>query len=132
MIVHSERKQFWSMEEWIDGATFQRADGDGASTGFAWTFYERILKLMSMIVTLAPHESKFKSGQISKDDLRSLKNYLGNLYIWGDGFRDGTLETLLGESDDLKESIITTLIEIGWTLISSQSSNLMLSAQTNQ
>lgn len=120
MVLHGEMQKFWTMEEWIDGATIQRTEDGGASTGFAWNFYDRILKLLSIIVTRAPNKSEFKPPDISKDDMRCLKESLGNFYLWGDGFRNGMLETILEESDDLKESIITTLTGISHILISSK------------
>jgi hypothetical protein len=49
---------------------------------------------------------------------KSLKDSMGKLFLWGDGFRDGRLETTLEKSDDLKEATLENLTAIGKTLIS--------------
>jgi hypothetical protein len=108
------------LREWMDGATIQKLGGDcdsedgtAAETGFAWSLYDHILKLFSILVSV-------NSSKVSKKDARSLKELLGKLFLWGDGFRDGRLETILRESDDLNETVVGELTRIGNVLISSK------------
>jgi hypothetical protein len=116
------KKNLAFLEEWIDGTTIQKASGgnsgdNGTTTGFAWNLYDHVLKLLSALVPLAVQTS---SG-LSKKDTRSLKESLGDLFLWGDGFRDGSLESILEESDDLKESVVALLITVGEIIVSSKS-----------
>lgn len=120
MASSRSRKDIAHLEEWIDGTTIQKAGGDSGdddtTTGFAWNLYDHVLKLFSALVPLAVQPS---SG-LPRKDTRSLKESLGNLFLWGDGFRDGRLESVLEESDDLKESVVALLITLGEILISSK------------
>lgn len=108
------------LREWIDGATIQKLGGDcdsedgtGVETGFAWNLYDNTLKLLSILVPV-------NSPKVSKKDARSLRELVGKLFLWGDGFRDGRLENVLHESDDLKETVVGELTRIGNILISSK------------
>jgi hypothetical protein len=100
------------LKEWIDGATIQKVDAgdcDGeedTETGFAWALYTQILKLLSILVPL-------ESPKLPKKDERSLKGSVGKLFLWGDAFRDGKLESILNASDDLNETAVGLLAGIG-------------------
>jgi hypothetical protein len=120
MATHRVRRNVQFLEEWIDGTTIQKSGVDSGddrnAAGFAWNLYDHILQLFSKFVPLASKSPPV----VSKKDTRSLKESLGRLYLWGDGFGDGRLEFILEESDDLKETIVTLLIVIGKILISSK------------
>ena len=116
MATHKAIKKFSSVEEWIDGATIHRSGYGETATGFAWNLYDHIFRLFLAIAPLA----SYFSPEISKRELKSLKESLGNLFLWGDGFCDGRLEVVLEESDDLKESVVNSLIAAGTILTSSK------------
>lgn len=109
------------LEEWVESTTFQKSDvvdigpfkPEPPSVGFAWTLYEQTLKLFAILRPLVPGSKLVASRQHN----RILKDGLGKLFLWGDGFRDGRLETVLEESDDLKASIVSGLVAIGSVLI---------------
>ena len=108
------------LEEWIDGATIQKSSSalgddpcDGAATGFAWNLFDHVLRLFSIITPLASNGAT----AISKKGTRSLKESLGKLFLWGDSFRDGRLEIVLDASDEIKESVLSTLATVGRILI---------------
>jgi hypothetical protein len=107
--------------EWIDGATVHRSTDvegqEGATAGFAWNLYDLDLKLFTRIIPIVSRDIP----TISRKDVKVLKQSLGNLFLWGDGFRDGRLESVLEESDDLKETLVFSLVEIGRLLVSSES-----------
>ena len=111
------------LEEWIDGATIHKAGaGDAAATethqeGFAWNLYEHDLLLFAQIVPLASQLPQ----RVSTKQARSLKGLLGDFFLWGDSFRDGRLQSVLEESDDLKNTVISSLATLGRVLISSRS-----------
>ncbi len=107
--------------EWIDVATIYRSrdpEDEGAAAGFAWTLYDLDLKLLTRLIPIVSRDLP----TISRKDIKALKHSLGNLFLWGDGFRDGMLENVLGESDDLKETLVDLLVRIARLLISSESS----------
>jgi hypothetical protein len=120
MATHRVRRNVQFLEEWIDGTTIKKlgvsSGDDRNSTGSTWNLYDHILQLFSTLVPLASKSPPV----VSKKDTRSLKESLGRLYLWGDGFGDGRLEFILEESDDLKETVVTLLIVIGKILISSK------------
>jgi hypothetical protein len=107
--------------EWIDGATIYRStdaeDGERATAGFAWSLYDLNLKLLTELIPIVERDIP----TVSRKDVKALKQSLGNLFLWGDGFRDGSLEIVLEESDDLKETLVSSLVQIGRLLISSES-----------
>ena len=114
MVINSSVKVSY-LEEWIDGTTIQTSsDNFGAEeavAGFAWNLYNSVLKLFTTVVPLMP-KTTFSSS-------RTMKECLGKLFLWGDGFRDWRLDCVLEESDDLREIVIASLIAIGGTLTSS-------------
>jgi hypothetical protein len=117
--------QIGKVVEWIDGATIYRsrdAEDEGASAGFAWTLYDLDLKLLTNLVPIVSRDLP----TTSRKDIKSLKQSLGNLFLWGDGFRDGLLENVLEESDDLKETLLASLVGIARLLIYSGSSFVAL------
>lgn len=96
-------------DEWIDGTAVQRLCDDEASSGFAWNLYQQILDLLAELI---------QTQSSSKEDLPSMRQSLGNLFLWGDGLRNGKLDIILDESDDLRGSIISLLAAVGDLLIS--------------
>lgn len=54
---------------------------------------------------------------ISEQDIKSLEGSVGKLFFWGNGFENGKLERVLEESDDLNESITTSLEAIAKVLL---------------
>jgi hypothetical protein len=113
---------FGTVTEWLDGAiieTTKNVDGQAsqASTGFAWSLYHHTLELFSHLYPLAlPLSVPGRKRQHEK----SFKKSLGRLFLWGDGFRDGKLESVLDHSDSLRETIIESLCAIGKILLHSK------------
>ena len=117
--------QIAKVVEWIDGATINRSrdtEDEGVAAGFAWTLYDLDLKLLTRLIPIVSRDLP----TISRKDIKTLKQSLGNLFLWGDGFRDGMLEHVLEESDDLKETLVNLLVGIARLLISSKSSYVTL------
>jgi hypothetical protein len=112
MATAHARKKIAYLEEWIDGATIKKSGGDPGNddtvAGFAWNLFDHILKIFTILVPLASEESQVAS----KNATRFLKESLGKLFLWGDGLRDGRLESVLDESEDLKETVLTSFIAI--------------------
>jgi hypothetical protein len=124
MLKMRSTDQIGKVAEWIDGATVHRStdfeEGEGATAGFAWSLYDLNLKLLTKLIPIVSRDNP----TILRKDVKALKQSLGDLFLWGDGFRDGGLESILEESDDLKETVVSSLVGIGALLISSES-NLM-------
>lgn len=109
-------------EERINGTSIEAAnpgfeEDDSAATDFAWGLYDQILEMFATIVPLALKIVE----EIGKNPERSLKESLSKLILWGDGFRDGRLERIIRQSDDLRESVLDLLVAVGRTLISGRS-----------
>lgn len=106
--------------EWIDGATIHRSGDpgeDGAASGFAWILYDLDLKILTELVPILLN-GFLKS---SCKDVKALKQSLGDLFLWGDGFRDGRLEKVVEESEDLEKALVSSLVGLGKLLVSSES-----------
>ena len=106
--------------EWIDGASIHRsgdAGEDGAASGFAWILYDLDLKILTELVPVLLNA--FLTS--SRKDIKALKQALGDLFLWGDGFRDGRLEKVVEESEDLEETLVSSLVGLGKLLVSSES-----------
>jgi hypothetical protein len=114
---------FGTVTEWIDGATIQttseNVDGKDsqASTGFAWSLYHHTLELFSQLFPLIFAGS---GAGVNRHREKSFKRSLGMLFLWGDGFRGGKLESVLEESDGLRETVIESLAAIGKILLYSK------------
>ena len=119
MATHKSKKPTSFLEEWIDGATIHQSDAHegGVSQGFAWNLYDHILSVFSTLRPLV----RERFPDISRDELASLTTSLGNLILWGEGFQDGRLESVMEESDDMKAMIMAALKSIGRVLTTSES-----------
>lgn len=122
MATYNSRKPTSFLEEWIDGATIHQsgAHEGGVSQGFAWNLYDHILSVFSTLLPLV----RERFPDISRDELASLTTSLGNLILWGEGFQDGRLESVMEESHDMKAMIIAALSSIGKVLTTSKSKQL--------
>ncbi|CZR60755.1 related to hsp70 protein [Phialocephala subalpina] len=119
MTTVQTRTEAGFQEERIDGTTIQTAnpgfeEEGSAAKDFAWGLYDQILKMFATIVPLALKNVR----AAGKNQERSLKESLSKLILWGDGFRDGRLERILSQSDDLRENVVDLLAAVGRTLIS--------------
>jgi hypothetical protein len=116
MATHQSRRNVLYLDEWIDGATIHtRNSGSEVAGGLAWTLWDHIVKMCPTLIELTSNILP----DTSRKDVAALKTALGNFYLWGDGLRDGRLERVLEDSDDLKETVISILTGIGWLIISS-------------
>lgn len=118
MATNKSRKPTSFLEEWIDGATIHKSEAHegGASQGFAWNLYDHILSVFSTVLPLV----REPFPDISGDELASLTTSLGDLILWGEGFRDGRLESVMEESRDMNGMIVAALSSIGRVLTTSK------------
>ena len=76
----------------------------------------RVLLGTSMILIEATFKTSplvsNSSTTLSNMHGRSLRESLGKLFLWRDIFRNGRLERVLEESDELKETIVGLLVRI--------------------
>jgi hypothetical protein len=114
---------FGTVTEWIDGATIQtttenvKGKEPQASAGFAWSLYSHTLELFSHLIPLNLALSVLETN---KQREKSFKKSLGRLFLWGDSFRGGKLESVLDHSDSLRETVIESLAAIGKILLYSK------------
>lgn len=124
MASRRSQKTLVFLEEWLDGTTIHRVaatfNDNDTTTSFAWNLYDNLLKLLSTLVPVI----LARSSRLSRKSARSLKESLGNLFLWGDGFRNGLLEIILEQSDDLRRSVISLLVSVGTILITGRFYNV--------
>ena len=82
------------------------------SNQYAETLYNGCLAFFQVV---SKSSLKFKRGV----DQISIDEELGRLYLWGKGFRNGVLDTILNNSDDLKKTVSRFLVLIGSILFKS-------------
>ncbi|TVY76035.1 hypothetical protein LSUE1_G007787 [Lachnellula suecica] len=102
------------LEQWIDGtsveSTFSEQEGyDVTASGFAWHLYESCLKLLNNIIRL--------DGQTTNLETKPLKECLSRLFLWGEGFGGGQLDTVIQRSDALKSTILQFIAAIAKILL---------------
>jgi hypothetical protein len=116
MTMRFTRKGEGSLEEWIDGPYIHASVtsklrlpiatcSDPATDGITWRLWELCLSLFTtfrpLIIDSTPN--------IDASAIAHWKDLLGTLFVWGDGFRNGQLDLILQDSDDLQ---ITTLADL--------------------
>ncbi|PVH89241.1 hypothetical protein DL98DRAFT_98354 [Cadophora sp. DSE1049] len=108
---------------WIDGTMSQTTpdghgdDGSQEPAGFAWSLYHHTLNLFSLLLSpMLEHVATF-SSPYDKQSEKSLKKSLGRLFLWGGSFEGGKLESVLDESESLKETVMESLAAIGKILL---------------
>jgi hypothetical protein len=112
---------FGTVTEWIDGTKIQtttekvKGRESQASAGFAWSLYNHTLELFSHLIPLA-----LSVPETNRQREKSFKKSLGRLFLWGDSFRGGKLESVLDHSDSLRETVIESLAAIGKILLYSK------------
>jgi hypothetical protein len=120
-----------SLQEWIDGPYIHasvtsrlrlpRATcSDPTRDGITWRLWELCL---SLFTTLRP---LIIDGTPDIDAFATVywKDILGTLFVWGDGFRNGQLDLVLQDSDDLQNTILADLGAIAIILKTSTSIRL--------
>ena len=74
--------------------------------------YAAIIDLFTMLVD--------PSWRVSHELDENLAEQLGRLFLWGENFRDGKLDMILGSYADLRLSIVKSLVALGKALIKSK------------
>lgn len=76
-----------------------------------------------------PEGSNPQVGQgISLDEQSVLREQLGKFYLWGEGFRGGSLDKAVDQSDDLRNTVLELICDIGMVLLCSKCSSLLFSS----
>lgn len=102
--------------EWIDGNSIQRlppllSQAECVNLDFAEELYGTILDVFSEVW----HVWAGRSTALNK---RQVKEILAKLRLWGRDFRDGKLACVLVQSDELRDTVLDLLCQIGRILIS--------------
>ena len=101
--------------EWIDGNSIKRSQpmtsaGDIVNLDFAEELYGTLLMVFAQMC-------RIYSKTISLPKQRQVKEALGRLHLWGRDFQDGKLARVLGQSDDLRNTVIELLCQIGKVIL---------------
>ncbi|MCJ1393645.1 hypothetical protein MMC18_006520 [Xylographa bjoerkii] len=97
--------------EWIDGNSIKRSqpvasDEDFVNLDFAEELYGTLLSVFAQICRTC-------AKTFSSSKQRQNKEALGRLHLWGRDFQGGKLACILAQSDDLRDTVIDLLGQIG-------------------
>ncbi|KAI9810424.1 MAG: hypothetical protein M1832_001351, partial [Thelocarpon impressellum] len=104
-----------ALKQWIaEGGSSVSASADvtNHAVGFAETLYQACLELFAQLwreILATPRWPADRPKDV-------LKQSLGRLYLWGEGFEQGRLDKCLEHSDDLRDDVLDLLTEIGTAL----------------
>jgi hypothetical protein len=112
------------LEEWIDGTNLhalplqELASGKITGTGIAGLLYEQCLSVFSKVLPLAfrKFSSLTTANKRSEASVAALKELLGSLCLWGESFEHGKLDSILVQSEDLRESVLELLLAVAETI----------------
>ena len=116
--AHDDRKGF--MQQWLDSnesppINFARTcageRGADREEGFASCFYSTCLREFQR---LCRQEQK---GYVHGSRSYLLKEELDKLYMWGESFGPGELDKALEVSEELRDSVLDLLVNLGELLI---------------
>lgn len=102
------------IDEDRDESPAQSGEGE---EGFASLFYK---SCMEFFQDLYNESSRYSS--LSQQEQFRLKEDLGRLFLWGDGFGDRSLDRILGQSLDLRNTVLGFIVGIAEVLTGSESS----------
>lgn len=104
------------VRDWIDENTDGCAGQSGESEeGFASIFYESCMKLFQQL-----YKESCRTSSLSQQEQHRLKEDLGRLFLWGDGFGDRMLDQILGQSLELRNTVLGFISGIGKVLTGSK------------
>lgn len=82
--------------------------------GFVWTFHEECINLITNLLPLISHRPTLRiQNEVLKEDVR-------RLFLWGESFRNGKLEMVLSQSEELKDIVLEFITAIGLLLTDSK------------
>ncbi|MCJ1439356.1 hypothetical protein MMC27_008748 [Xylographa pallens] len=101
--------------EWIDGNSIKRSqptapDTDIVNLDFAEELYGTLLTVFARVC-------RTYSNTIPLSKQRQNKEALGRLHLWGRDFQDGKLACVLAQSDDLRNTVIELLGQVGKVIL---------------
>lgn len=103
-------------------ALLEGVEEDGGELGFAGRLFKTCLciyrELWLELSTLSPSPKCIRDGLLVEG--------LEKLYLWGEGFQNGTLDAALEQSDELREDVLKLFCRIGRILTHSTLSFDML------
>jgi hypothetical protein len=103
------------INENTEGRADQVEDGEGRLVRL---LYEGCIDLFQQLL----EESSKSSCPLSEKERRHLKEDLGRLFLWGDGYGDKMLDRILEQSLDLRNTVLGFISGIGKVLTGSESS----------
>jgi len=119
------RRSSWRPENFLDTATFipnwidETTDGYAGQSGeseegFASSLYKSCMKVFQEL-----YKQACRSSSLSPQEQHRLKEDLGKLFLWGDGFGYKMLDRILEQSLDLRDTVLGFIAGIGKALTGS-------------
>ncbi len=118
-----DRKEL--MQQWLDtdesisldlGRTCAHERGIDREEGFASRFYSTCLRGFQQLCR------QEKKGYAPGSRSYLLKEELGKLYLWGEGFAPGELDKALGESEEVRDNVLDLLVNLAELIIHGKAS----------
>lgn len=111
-----DRSDFVDVEDiHAQGSIEDVGEGDD-ELGFAQDLFQTCLyifrELWLELSELSPSPKCIRDGLLVEG--------LGKFYLWGDSFQDGTMDTILAQSDELREDVLKFICQIGSILTRSK------------
>lgn len=104
--------------EWIDGNSIQRLPPSPSSPQEDYVNLDFAEELYGTILDVFSKTWHLWAGRCTALNNRQVKEVLARLRLWGRDFRDGKLACILAQSDELRDTILELLCQIGKIIIS--------------
>lgn len=112
-----QKQQNLYIQEWLDGNEIKSSESCAHDGGLAETLYHSCMDLFEDLwAAFCRAPLPVKSGL-----KKTLHGNISRLYLWGSNFEAGKLDTILGESEELRDEILDLLCGISVILIQSNS-----------
>ena len=101
--------------EWIDGNSIKRSQPTAFETDIVNLDFEE--ELYGTLLAVFAQVCRTHSKTIPLLKQRQNKEALGRLHLWGRDFQDGKLACVLAQSDDLRNTVIELLGQVGKVIL---------------
>lgn len=85
--------------------------------GFVWTFHEECINMITKLLPL------ISTNPILRGQQEVLREDVGRLFLWGESFRNGKLDMVLSQSEELRDTVLEFITAIGLLVTESEFKN---------
>lgn len=81
--------------------------------GLATCLYQACMGAFRALCSPNPPDTSSEYRSSSPEEMSSLKQLLGRLHLWGESFNDGSLDKAVAQSDEMRNTVLELLCDIG-------------------